>query len=76
MVLSEEPDSQTGILRDEPGCGLEFADEEFQDGRFTGAVGSDEADSRIELYVEVDVAEEDVVSGVAECYVGHLDYGW
>ena len=51
MVLSKETDSQTRVLRNEANGRLELADEEFQDGGFTSAVGTDDADAGVELDV-------------------------
>ena len=53
-----------------------MADEEFQDGGFAGAVRAHDADARVELHIQVDVAEEGFVGRVAEGDVGHLDYWW
>ena len=51
MVLGEETDAEAGVLGDEALGGLEGADEELEDGGFAGAVGADDADSGVELYV-------------------------
>lgn len=58
VVLGEEADSQTRVLGNEADRGLELADEEFEDGGFTCAVGADDADAGVELDVEVYVSEE------------------
>ena len=75
VVLGEEADAQAGVLGDEAGRGLEVADEEFEDGGFARAVGADDADARVELDVQVDVAEERLVGRVAEGDARHLDDG-
>ena len=61
MVLGEETDPQARILRYEADGGLELADEEFEDGGFTCAVGADDADTGVELDVKVDVSKECLV---------------
>jgi len=75
VVLGEEADAQAGVLADEAGGGLELCDEQFEDCGFAGAVGADDADSRVELHVEVDVAEEGLGGLVAEGDAAHLDDG-
>ena len=56
VVLGKETDPQARILRYESDGGLELADEEFEDGGFTGAVGADDANAGVELDVQVDVS--------------------
>lgn len=51
VVLGEETDSQTRVLGDEADGRLELADKKFEDGGFTGAVGTDDADTGVELDV-------------------------
>ena len=75
VVLGEEADAEAGVLGDETRRGLEVADEEFEDGGFARAVGADDADARVELDVQVDVAEERSVGRVAEGDARHLDDG-
>ena len=75
VVLGEEADAEAGVLGDETGRGLEVADEEFEDGGLARAVGADDADARVELDVQVDVAEEGPVGRVAEGDARHLDDG-
>ena len=75
VVLGEEADAQAGVLGDEPGRGLEVADEEFEDRGLARAVGADDADARVELDVQVDVPEERSVGRVAEGDARHLDDG-
>ena len=75
VVLGEEADAEAGVLGDEAGRGLEVADEEFEDGGLAGAVGADDADARVELHVQVDVAEERSLGRVAEGDARHLDDG-
>ncbi len=76
VVLGEEADAETGVLRDEAGRRLKLADEEFEDGGLAGTVGADDADAGVELDVEVDVAEEGLrARRVAEGDAAHLDDG-
>ena len=58
MVLGEEANPQTRVLRYEADRGLELADEEFEDRGFTRAVGADNADAGVELDVKIYVFEE------------------
>ena len=51
VVLGEETDSQTRVLGDEADGWLKLADKEFENGGFTGAVGTDDADAGVELDV-------------------------
>ena len=57
VVLGKETDAQARVLADKTFCWGELADEEFEDGGFAGAVGTDDADAGVELDVEVDVSK-------------------
>lgn len=75
VVLGEEADAEAWVLADEAGGGLELCDEQFEDRGFAGTVGADDADPRVELHVEVDVAEEGLGGFVTEGDAAHLDDG-
>ena len=76
VVLCEEADAEAWVLRDESLRGFQLADEEFQHGGFSRAVGAHDADAGVELDVQVDVGEERfLVLGVPERDPGHLDDG-
>ena len=76
MVLGEETDSEPGVLRYEADRGLELADEEFEDGGFAGAIGTDDADAGVELNVQIYVFEEGLFGRVAEGDTAHLYDRW
>lgn len=73
MVLREEADSESGMLGDETLGWLELTDEQFQHGGFAGAVGADDADSGVELDVQIHASQEKGVGCVAKRHAAHLD---
>jgi hypothetical protein len=75
VVLGEEADAQTWVLRDQTGCGSELANEELESGCLASSVGSDDTNTRVELHGKVDVAQKRLVWGVTKGNVVHLDDG-
>ena len=62
-------------MADETRCRLQLSNQQLQYGCLPGSVGADDADARVELDVEVDVAEEGFGGLVAEGDAAHLDDG-
>ncbi len=76
MMLGEKANSQTRVLGYKADRRLQLANEEFEDGRFARAVGADNADTGVELDVEVYIFEEGFSGRVAEGDTGHLYDRW
>lgn len=75
VVLGEEPNTEPRVRRDETLGRLELACEKLQYRGFTSTVGSNNANSRIQLNIQFDIFKQRSFFGVAETNIGHLNNG-
>ena len=59
VVLSEALNAQLIADCHDAFCGLDFAEDELEEGRFAGAVGADEANAAVGLDRHVHVVEQE-----------------
>lgn len=76
VMLGEEANTQLGLLVDEALGGLKLASQQFQHGRLTSTVWSNNSDTRIELDIELDILEEQLIRGISKGDFSHLHNGW
>ncbi|KAI6748571.1 hypothetical protein HG530_015344 [Fusarium avenaceum] len=76
VVLSKESNSEARMLRDQTRGWVQFANEKLENSCLTSTVGSNNSDSRIQLNIQVNVAEQDVVLVVTKSNLRHLHDRW
>jgi len=66
MMLGEISDTTSSIVVGTTRIGLNGTGEQLDEGRFTSSIRTNDGDTRVELYIDIDILENDLGRGVTE----------